>query len=491
MIQELKKSWAINSERNAFCINDQYYTYKQLATLVQNICFEIELLGGSKTKKVGIITTNSIETYASIFSCWFLGFAYVPLNPKIPKERNAMISKTSEIDLVLSSENNSGVINEENNSFFCTKDLYKEFNKEFEYQELKDDSLMYILFTSGSTGEPKGVPINYKNLKTFLDSYNSLGFSYNAEDRFLQMFDLTFDVSVVSYLAPLLIGACVFTVPSEGIKYMSVFKILRNYKITFASIVPSIINYLKPFFHEIELPFLKYCILTAEASNIEVVKQWISCIPNSEVINLYGPTEATIWCASYVLDVTNIKSYNEMLAIGKPFKNVVTLILDDYGNVLENGIKGEFCVSSNQLTSGYLNNNERNTQSFFIKNDKRFYKTGDLCYLDEEGDVYYCGRIDQQVKIQGFRIELSEIESVTRELFGINNIAIRYKNKMGVDQIALFVEKYNGETSIINKGLQTKLPYYMVPSLISLINEFPHNNSGKVDRVKLASLVIG
>ena len=491
MIRELSASLESNAGRNAFCIEDVFYTYAQLAASVRRIRVKMARERGSATGRVGIVVTNTLETYSSIIACWFSGYAYVPLHPKNPKDRSGTIIEQAGVDLVLG----SGAGYED----FVSGDLpvrliataggveLDEPATGLPLCEPDDDRLLYILFTSGSTGVPKGVPITGKNVRTFVDSYDALGFRCDASDRFLQMFDLTFDVSVASYLIPLLMGACTYTVQAEGIKYMNVYKLLQQYQITFASIVPSIINYLKPYFSEISLPKLKYCILTAEASNLRVVQEWAQCIPNGQVVNLYGPTEATIWCLGYFYDNQRPKAYNDMLIIGKPFKNVDVLLVDEGGNEAKIGEKGEMLVAGGQVTPGYVNNEERNRTAFILKNGRRYYNTGDVCYVDEDGEVFYCGRADHQVKIQGFRIELSEIEVTARELFSLNTAAVVYRNTLGVQEIGLFLERYPGEVTSARGALEKKLPYYMIPSTIRVIDNLPYNSSGKIDRVQLVT----
>ena len=490
LLQTFKNNLVLYKSHIAFCINEHFYTYGELEEQILKIQDGIIESGGSETKRIGIITTNSIQTYASIFASWFLGYAYVPINPKIPAERNLNIIEQADIDLILGSE--IGVFEDsiftKNIRFIHTDYVYKiaELTNILWNNNSDEDRLLYILFTSGSTGLPKGVPISYKNVITFLESYNDLDFRCNENDRFLQMFDLTFDVSVASYLVPLLLGASVYTVPSEGIKYMTVYKLLRDHKITFASLVPSVINYLKPYYQEIKLPELRYCILTAEASNLENVKEWSKCIPGSKIWNLYGPTEATIWCTGYEFAGNNSKSYNGMLAIGKPFSQVSAFIIDDSGNKVEINIKGELCVISNQLSIGYLHDQSRTDAVFIEKEGIRYYRTGDLCYADSEMDIIYCGRIDHQVKVQGFRIELSEIEVLVSDLYKKNNVAVAYKNKNDSTQICLFIEELGFDENAVKKELLERLPYYMIPTLIKSIDKLPINNSGKIDRKSLA-----
>jgi D-alanine--poly(phosphoribitol) ligase subunit 1 len=490
LLKELQLSFIKNADKNAFCINEHHYSYKEFNDRVKAIYHTILSKQFDHPITIGIVTTNTIETYASVFACWFSGNSYVPLNPSIPTDRNTVIVKQAGLELVLSSEKSTEEVfqNADQIEIVSTSPLTINEERHADVQELDEDTLLYILFTSGSTGMPKGVPISCGNIVSFLDSYHALGFEHTAADRFLQMFDLTFDVSVASFLVPLLCGACVYTVPSEGIKYMSVYKIIKKHKITFASIVPSIINYLKPYFNEINLPDLKYCILTAEASNVHIAKEWANCIPNGKIVNLYGPTEATIWCTGYFFTGEPEKSYNEMMIIGKPFKHVEAVILNELGEEVPAGEKGELNITSSQLTKGYLNDSARNNSAFFFRNGKRFYKTGDLCYVDNDGNIFYCGRIDHQVKIQGFRIELSEIEVTVRELFAVNNVAVVYRDTKGVDNICLFTESLDFNEAAIKEGLEKKLPYYMLPAQINNIQTLPYNTSGKVDRVGLSRL---
>lgn len=467
----------------AFYIEGTEYTYQALLQRISDIRHSIQSKEHISNNRVGIITHNHIDTYAGIIACWSLEMAYIPINPKIPDERNNLIIKEAEISLVISA-NSELVYDFPLDKFICTKDLAS-FPVDHWNWRCEPEQELYVLFTSGSTGIPKGVPITIKNIEAFLKSYFDLGFKCDHQDRFLQMFDLTFDVSVASYLVPLLIGASIYTVPDRGVKYMQIYKLLKEQKITFASLVPSILNYLRPYYKEISLPSLRYCILTAEASNNSLVEEWSGLMPNGEIYNLYGPTEATIWCTGYKFDAESIKGYNGMLAIGTAFSQVTAMIVNDDFIKVAGQEKGELCISSEQVTKGYINNPDRNQTSFILQNNDRYYRTGDLCYTDEDGTIIYCGRIDHQVKIQGFRIELSEIEIVVRESLSINNVAIAFTNQTGIQQICLFIEGPSTNIEEVKAILEKKLPYYMIPAQIIGLSSLPINTSGKIDRMAL------
>ncbi len=476
---------AVNNykEKNAFCINDKFYTYHDFAICISKISSEIKKRH-FKSKQVGLVANDDIETYASIFAIWFEGLAYVPLHPLQPKDRILEIISQAEIELIIDSKQDQ-YLSQFN---LIQSSQLPNVTADFDFKNISDDSLAYILFTSGSTGKPKGVQLSRGNIAAFMKSFWAVGFSISADDCCLQCFDLTFDVSVQSYLVPLLKGACTYTIPHDQIKYSYVFGLLENHKLTFGAMAPSMIRFLRPYFDEIDVPSMRYNILTAEASPLDLVNEWAKCIPNAIIYDFYGPTEATIYCTYYKVErLGNSKQLNGMLSIGKPMNGLTAIIIDDQNNILGNNKKGELCIAGPQLTIGYWKNSEKNAEAFFhldIDGIKmRFYRTGDLCYFDDDGDIMYSGRLDYQVKIQGYRIELGEIEYHGREfLAGQNAIAVAYQNKIENTEIILFVEgqKFN-ETSLI-EYLKSKMPHYMIPAKILFQDSFPLNANGKIDR---------
>ena len=358
-----------------------------------------------------------------------------------------------------------------------------------------DDDIAYILFTSGSTGKPKGVQLTRRNIGAFMDSFWKSGITLDENDRCLQAFDMTFDVSVQSYLAPLCKGACCYTIPYGQIKYIYACGLIDQHKITFGAMAPSMLRYLKPFFGGFDATSMKQCILTAEACPLDLMEEWYKYATNVELYDFYGPTEATIYCTYYKLTRGgNNKTLNGIISIGKPMANVIGLILDENGNELPRGEKGELCVAGDQVTCGYFNNSEKNAESFFYKEingeQVRFYHTGDLCYEDADGDIMYSGRLDHQAKIQGFRVEMGEIEYHAREFLGGNNVVcLAYDNKDGLTEIAMFVESKPVETDKLKEYMKSKMPIYMIPSQIIFQKEFALNNNGKVDKNILRTLI--
>lgn len=472
-------------EKNAFCIDDKFYTYGFLGQKVADIRSLINKRN-PKNKHIGLVTNNDIETYASIIALWLDGYCYVPLHIKQPIDRCLDIVDQVGIDTILDSSEKSRY----DSRFVVNTTDVSDSEGSLAYKEGVDENdLAYILFTSGSTGKPKGVSLSRLNIGSFMDSFWATGIKLTPEDRCLQTFDLTFDVSVQCYLVGLISGACVYTVPYGEGKYLHVAGLIDDYKLTFAVMAPSMLRFMQPFFEQVDMSSLKVCILTAEACPKALLETVYRYCPNVELYDFYGPTEATIYCTYYNLSrEKENKELNGIISIGKPLKHCVGLILDEKGNEAPVGEKGELCIAGNQVTQGYWNNPEKNASSFFMREYKgevlRFYHTGDLTFQDEDGDIMYSGRMDNQVKIQGFRIELGEVEYHAREAVGKNLICLAYE-KEGINELYLVIEGEEFDTKDMVAYMKSKMPHYMIPTHIYFMDAFPLNNSDKIDRPRI------
>lgn len=475
-------------EKYAFHIGGNYFTYNQLAKYISKIRNELRIETLTDDKNIGLIIDDNIETYASIIAIWLEGKAYVPINPDSPLDRNNNLINQAEIKTILSTS--KVPIKLERKVIFT--DLLEEKALFLIQNNVPDSELAYIFFTSGTTGEPKGVPITRGNIEAFVSAFWDLGYTIDENDRCLQPFDLTFDLSVMSYLIPLLKGACVYTVPSNQIKYSYIAQLLEENMVTFALMVPSTIRFLKPYFDELNFPSLKYSLFCGEALPLDLTQGWSKCAPNAIIDNVYGPTEDTIFCSQYryVRDNKN-KTYNGILSIGKSMTSGEMIIVNEKNEEVETGEHGELCLTGGQLTPGYWKNPQKNKDVFFLNNQgKRFYKTGDICFKDIEGDIMYVNRIDSQVKVQGFRIELGEIEFHVREfLKGINAAAVAFENISGNTELALFIEGQSINTNELYVYLKSKLPHYMIPANTLFCASFPLNSNGKTDRKELKRLI--
>ena len=455
------------AERNAFYIDGTYYTYRQFAERISAIRTVVRSVGAAD-KIWRVALHDDLNTYESIFALWMEGKAYVPLHPSWPEDRIESIKTQVGISNILDQ---------------C--DALYDGDLLGDWSEAYGDDLAYILFTSGSTGVPKGVQISRKNISAFMDSFWQTDIDITPEDRCMQVFDLTFDVSVQSYLVALTRGACVYTVPYGQVKYLYAASLIQEQRITFGAMAPSMLTYLRPYFEEFDASSMKACILTAEACPVDLMEAWYGCAKNTEIYDFYGPTEATIYCTYYKLKRGGKNlSLNGIISIGKPMANVQAIIIREDGSLVEGEEKGELCVAGEQITLGYWNNPEKNASSFFMREGMRYYHTGDLCYWDNSGNIMYSGRIDQQAKIQGFRVELGEIEYHARQFYknGHRVMAIAFQNEQNLTEIALFVESQHEDVKPLIEYLRGKMPQYMIPTRILFEPSFPLNKSEKVDR---------
>ena len=475
ILKQVRDSIRKYCEGNAFFIDGTYYTYCQFGERISAIRTVIQ--SAEKDEQIwGLVLHDDLNTYASIFALWMEGKAYVPLHPSWPEDRIESIKQQVGCSNVLDACD----------APFSEMDLDG-------WKEVADDDLAYILFTSGSTGVPKGVQISRKNIAAFMDSFWQTGIDITPEDRCMQVFDLTFDVSVQSYLVALTRGACVYTVPYGQVKYLYAASLIQEQHITFGAMAPSMLTYLRPYFEEFDASSMKACILTAEACPVDLMEAWYGCAKNTEIYDFYGPTEATIYCTYYKLTRGGENlSLNGIISIGKPLPNVQAIIIREDGSLVEGQEKGELCVAGDQVTPGYWKNDEKNADSFFVREGVRYYHTGDLCYWHESGNIMYSGRIDQQAKIQGFRVELGEIEHHVRQFYSNERrvMAIAFQNVQNLTEIALFVESQVEETKALMEYLRSKMPHYMIPTRILFEPTFPLNKSEKVDRNALKAKLV-
>jgi len=491
LLFEISANASQHCNRNAFFINQQAHTYSAFAQTISNIRKEIAKPTYSNQQHIGLIANDDLETYASIIALWLEGKAYVPLSPDAPEDRNLNIIRQASLQTILDSSN---IMLQYPCAMIASKRL-EQATIDLSPKSISSDAVAYILFTSGTTGLPKGVPISRGNVSAFMDAFWKISLDITEQDKVLQMFDLTFDLSVMSYLAPMCKGACCYTIPKDKIKYSYIFELMEDHQLTVALMVPSVLHHLRPYFNEIHLPEMRYSIFCGEALPLDITEEWSQCLPNATIQNVYGPTEDTIFCTYYTYERHKAnKHLNGVLSIGKAMDGNFTVIIDEDNNILDNGQEGQLCLGGKQLTVGYWRNEEKNRESFFHIEYKgqteRFYKTGDLCRLDFDGDILYVGRVDFQVKIQGFRVELTEIEFHAKQFLKKTNlVALAVTDTIGNAEIAIAFETSEFDTRELVEYLKTKLPAYMLPKKFVYVQPFPLNVNGKTDRNEICKLI--
>lgn len=463
------------SDELALVVGEEEFSYQDLKC---RIAAAQKMLEAHPDEGVLIVAHDHVDTYAAILACWSLKKFYVPIHPNYPAERRAKIVEILNLDFFFDALAAPLIVDRTHHKLAFQKGLPSNAH------------CAYVLFTSGSTGEPKGVPITWGNLCAFESGFSDLGYQLDHQDRFLQMFDLTFDLSVMSFFIPLSMGASFYTVPPDSMKYAVIAELLEERALTFALMVPSILTYLRPYFEEIVATGLRYSLFCGEALHEDITAQWSACVPHAQIDNVYGPTENTIFCTRYTFKRDGANAAHQgVLSIGKPMKHTAVQLWNEEKEEVMNGEVGNLWLGGQYLTKGYLNREDLNQTQFVVKNNERWYNSGDRALRSDSGELLYMGRQDNQMKIQGFRIEAAEVEFHLKKCLPEGNrvVAVAVNNGRGITELVAISENFQWPISEVKQALLKYLPSYMVPSHYLDFPEFPLNSNGKIDRKQLTS----
>ena len=461
-------------DRPAIELHNRSFSYKELIETAGGIANYVSSLN-DLCPFIGVLADKSFNCYASVLGILMAGKAYMPLNPRFPEARNRYMIEKARVNTILSDSK--------------IEQLNIRSHTNFNFQFSNFNSPAYLLFTSGTTGTPKGVPVSHENLAAYL-LFMLDAFDFNQEDRFTQIFDLTFDLSVHDIFLAWSSGACL-CVPSDNSSF-SMSKFIKDKKPTVWFSVPSVINLmdrmrlLKPdVFPSIRLSF--FC---GEALRIQTALAWRKAASQSRLINLYGPTEATIAISKYEfsLEPSLWKSELGIASIGRIFPGNSFRI--DF-QTKENE-QGELCLTGKQLVDGYFENEPADESAFFLDpvTDRKYYRTGDMVRLDKDEDLFYFGRKDSEVKISGYRVNLKEIENLleTHEMVNQSVVVFEQEEEGAGIPVAYILpassDRQADFTSML-KLCQEYLPWYMVPGKFIFVDDIPLNLNGKVDKTAL------
>ncbi len=488
LIHTLYQSFVHSGSARAFCINKQDISYREFISYIEGTRKLIQDNISEKNTAVGIVTFETIETYAAFFACWFTGNYFIPLNPKHPVERNRQVIEKTGIRHVLSCRKETEPVIPAGEVRLLINGGVQSWNSEIP-AEPEASQLLYIMPTSGSTGAPKYVPIREKNVEAYCEAFLREFPELNSSACVLQVHDHTTDASFTSYLLPLLAGGCVYTLPEGSFKFLAIARMMTEKTITWVKLTPSVLAYLDRYINDLDLNHLHFFGFGGEALPVEMLRKWRKKFPGAEVVNFYGPTEGTMNATFYRISKTEpIREKNGIVAIGKPFDGMTCAIIDKHHKICPPGTEGELCLAGRQVMEGYLK--EEKSIPFiglpFHKTKKRFYRTGDRAVMDDEGYCYFAGRKDDQVKIEGFRVNLTEVENTMRKLLpGFFMAAVAYEKLPGLNRLYLFIEHFRDDEEKIKQKLARQLPPYMIPEALFSVAEIPFTSSGKVDRQKL------
>lgn len=409
----------------------------------------------------------------TIWKCFHKKIAYMPVDQNIPLERlTYMLNETGIKTCITCSENVNKLPGIEE---YIVIDSYDDLYKLSEFYG--DSSIAYIVFTSGTTGKPKGVQIKRESALSFIENFSDM-LEFHSKDKILCSTSPNFDIFFVETILALYKGMDIVVVDeSEKISPRKLCSIIETEGIDVLQITPSRMQGLVAYDQELKaLHKVKKIMLGGEALPINLLYR-LQDTTNARVFNLYGPAETTVWAT--VAELTDSKEVN----IGKPIPSYRVYILDENRNIVMNGAEGQIAIGLDSLPEGYINRPELSKEKFVSipTNEEQVYLTGDLGQKKEDGSFNYLGRMDRQVKIRGNRIELEEVESTLRSIEGVNQVYVFKEDDEFGGKLIAFCSSQNIVTKeLLEIELKKKLPDYMIPQEYMFVDSFPTTINGKV-----------
>ena len=462
----------------AVSFKDKKYSYKEVDLLSNKLGNELISYGIKKEDVVSILIKKSEYIVIASLGVIKSGAAYQPLDPTYPEERlNFMVKDSSAKVLILDRDLDS--IIDFNGKKIYVDEISNLKNDKDTNIKLNPNDLFIMLYTSGSTGLPKGVMLEHGNINTFVSYYNK-AYDVKPTSRMAAYASYGFDADMMDLYPALTSGACVYVIPEElRLDLVKLGEFYNENKITHSLITTQVG---RQFASEIDVKYLKHFFVGGEKLvPIEPPKNYI-------FHNVYGPTEGTVFCTDKIVDKLYFR-----VPIGANLNTYKFYVLDKYKNILPPLVTGELYIAGPQVARGYLNREKENKEAFLINSFdddplyKRLYKTGDIVRLLPNGEIDFIGRKDGQVKIRGFRVELTEVEKVIREYPGINDATVKdFLDPAGVKFIcAYIVSDKLIDIQDLNKFISSKKPPYMVPAYTMQIDKIPLNQNQKVNKKAL------
>jgi amino acid adenylation domain-containing protein len=462
-------------------------SYAELDRRADRLARYLRSLGLTHGQVVAVVIDRDLDAYVAMVGVLKAGGAFAMMDPKVPTARLDFMIRDTAAPVVLTRSSLAGVLPE--SAGWATVLLDADWDKAEAMpadQPLEEwttrESLAYVLYTSGSTGTPKGVMIEHRSVSFFCEDYRRT-FDFGPRDRLLQLPALNFDMSQGEIWTALLVGGTIVAVsPEDAQSPEALSALLRDQGVTYAGLPPAMQSVMEPE----PYPALKYVMGGAEVLPPALVNKWN--LPGRRYLNLYGPTECAIGQTTY--EVEHIE-WKTPPPIGRPQLNRQVYIVDKWNNLVPKGVNGELLIGGEEggLARGYLNQPELTAQKFVtdpFNPDSMVYRSGDLVRWSEAGQIEFLGRIDNQVKLRGLRIELGEVETALQAHPGVlRAVVLMRPDRQGENRLVGYFTSVAEppETDALRKHLEESLPEYMVPTAWVALEKFPMNNDGwKINR---------
>jgi D-alanine--poly(phosphoribitol) ligase subunit 1 len=472
----LAQVFAEHAQNTALGWAGEAYSYARLAARMAAIAAQLTAQGVPVGARVGLYLQRSADLLAATLACLHNGLCFVPLDPEFPLERLQGIADDAELALVLQDAEGQGS--------FAMPSLHLREGEggELSWPALDEQQPAYMMFTSGSTGRPKGVVISRRALANFL-SAASRRLQLGSATRWLFITTPAFDISLLEMLGPLWGGGALEVVGNSAHKDPdALLRLLAEHpEINTLQATPAFWRML------LKAGWPGRAGLTAlcggEALDAPLAERLAPLV--GQLWNCYGPTEATVWS---LMARVQLPLGEQGVLLSQSLDGYRHWVLDEAGEALSIGGEGELCIEGPSLASGYWARDDLTAQSFISWQGRQLYRTGDRAQRIGEDAYRYLGRRDEQIKLRGFRIELGEIEVCLRRIDGVQDAAVRLHGSGDEACLVAYVELREdaglGRMSI-RRALQQRLPHYMIPGRILLLDSLPKTASGKLDRKRL------
>ncbi len=470
---QLLESWIQNKEKTFLITGTSEFTYDDFLAGIRHLCRKLE--GLPESQPVGILANKSLTSYAAVLACLIQGRPFVPFSNQWPINRIKKVKEKLNVGCF---------ILDENSQMASTSKIYLEqdYNKgsfpltEWNLKDTDDANLAYIMMTSGSTGEPKGVCVTRNNFLSFLKKITSL-IKVESSDVLSQTYDLNFDPCLADIFLATKNLACLC--PSLSGDHLNFFNFISHHKITILSWVPTLaeINLQRPLNKNLSFNVRK-TIFTGEQLKPVTLARWKSLVPETDIYNFYGPTECVIW--THYSEVSKLSSATR-IPIGRSLEGLEIFISKDK----------KMWISGDQVAQGYFQDIKLTDERFKIKNGRVWYDTGDLVDQDKDGNFYLIGRKDRQIKIAGQRFDLSEIEKCVQSWNpNIMSVALAAKKDKLPIYIELMIDTHLDveECQSLLSSLRNEIPNIFLPKRIFYVEKLTVNPHKKMDYIQLEKL---
>ncbi|MEV2250527.1 amino acid adenylation domain-containing protein [Streptomyces sp. NPDC050147] len=465
------QEWAVRSpEAVAVRCGAETVSYGELEVRSNRLARYLRGLGVRSESRVGLRLSRGVDMVVSMLAVWKAGGAYVPLDPEYPVDRLEFMAVDSGASVVI----DAGWLAEAESAIAAEPDASLEI-------PVHPDQLAYVIYTSGSTGRPKGVAVAHRGVANLVEAMSPV-LGAGPGEVTLQFASFSFDASVLDVAATLASGGTLaIATGEERTDPQALAAMIRNSGVTVASVVPSLLGVLDPQ----AVPGVRNWVLGAERLTAGLAAKWRA---RAGLWNTYGPTEATVMTTAVAVD-ESISPDDQPPAIGGPLPNTQVYVLDEFLRPVPVGVTGEVYLAGAGLARGYLGRRDLTAERFVAcpyAGGGRMYRTGDLAKWSDDGLLHFQGRADEQVKIRGFRIELGEIETVLTAHPDIAQATVIARE----DRLAacLVADNPDLSTSAIREFAAARLPEYMVPAILTVLDALPLTPNGKVDKAALSAL---